>query len=305
MTAAAVAPMTEDEVLGLFRTCSNVGRWGPEDALGTLNHISPAARLAALALPRAGIAVSLGHDLRTRGSRQVPPSAVHVMTSLGPVEPSAQDIVLLSPHGFETTHVDALGHMFFEGRGWNGAQVSGTVGMDGLRSGSIEGFRDGIVARGVLLDVAASRGVEHLAPGDGISAADLRAAERRAGVDVRTGDVVVVRSGLGLRVSRGGEDTPELREGILPDALPWLFEHEVAAYAGDCIERLPSGYPRVPMPLHQVGSVAMGLCLIDCPDVEVLAAACRRFGTAEFLLLVAPLRLPGGTASAVNPLAVF
>ena len=96
-----------------------------------------------------------------------------------------------------------------------------------------------------------------------------------------------------------------LREGLLADAVAWLHARDVALYAGDCIERLPSGYPRLPMPLHQIGLVAMGLCILDAPDVEALAAACATRARHEFVLLVAPLRIPGGTASPVNPLAIF
>jgi hypothetical protein len=159
----------------------------------------------------------------------------------------------------------------------------------------------------VLLDVAAARGVAHLAAGDGIDVADLEACERRAGVTVGAGDAIFVRSGHGLRAAAEGGDHDEAapHEGVLPEVVAWLRDRDVAVYSGDCIERRPSGYARVTMPLHQVGLVVMGLCILDCPDVEALAAACREEGRSDFALIVAPLRIPGGTGSAVNPLALF
>ncbi len=87
--------------------------------------------------------------------------------------------------------------------------------------------------------------------------------------------------------------------------MPWLHERDVALFTGDCIEQQPSGYERVPLPLHQVGMVAMGLAILDCVDMERVAEECARFGRSTFLLVVAPLALPGGSSSAVNPLAVF
>ena len=297
--------LSEADALALLEACSNRDRWGASDQRGTLNLITRERRRRALAEVQAGDVVALGRALVTRGSSQVPPSAFHIMTTLGPNEISAQDLLILTPHGFEMTHVDAVGHSFWGGRSYNGRRAEDVVGPEGLRSGGIDAMGGGIVTRCVLLDVAAARGVEHLRAGDGISAHDLDAAEEIACVRVEAGDAVMVRSGLGLRVARGEPDTTDPREGLLADAVAWLFRRDVSVYAGDCIERLPSGYARLPMPLHQIGLAAMGLCILDCPDVESLAATARAHGRNAFLLVIAPLRIPGGTASPVNPLAIF
>jgi len=217
----------------------------------------------------------------------------------------AQDALLLIPHGFEVTHMDALAHTYFEGRIYNGRDAADAVRVDGISFGSIHAARDGILTRGVFLDVPAALGVEHLQPGDGITAADLEAAERLAGVPVEPGDAIVVRSGIDRREALHGPSTVEPREGLLPDAVLWIHDRQVAVFSGDCIERLPSGYPRVPMPLHQIGLVAMGLMILDAIDVESLRALCAEEGRNEFLFVAAPLRLIGGSGSPVNPLAVF
>lgn len=288
-----------------LRELSDQGRWGTDDRLGRLNLMTPDVRLSALALPVHGAVVSLGRRLATQGSEQSPPSAIHAMTSLGPGEVSTQDLLVLSPHGFEMTHLDALGHVSLDGKVYGGHRAEAAFTTRGLRHGGVEDAAGGIVTRGVLLDVAAARGVVHLERGEGISDADLDAAEEISGVTVGSGDAVFVRSGLGRRVVLGGVDTPDLREGIVPSGVEWLYERQVAIYAGDCIERLPSDVPDMPLPLHQVGMSLMGLWMLDNPDIEALAEACARYGRREFLLVVAPLHIPGGTASAVNPLAIF
>jgi len=297
--------VTDDEVLALFERCSNVGRWGVDDELGTLNHITPAVRLAALAEVVAGDVVPFGHPLRVGRSRETPPSARMTVRRDGS---SAFDELTLDVHGYEATHLDALGHVFHGERAWNGRTASQVMDPRGLRFASIAAVgRVGIVTRGVLLDVAAATGVRTLPAGTGITAADLEAAERLAGAHVRAGDAIVVRSGHDARAAQEGDthDDAAPHEGVTADVLPWLHDRSVAIYSGDCIEQRPSGHPSVPMPLHEVGMVAMGLCLLDAPDVERLAAACASRGRSTFALVIAPLIVPGGTASAVNPLAIF
>jgi kynurenine formamidase len=297
--------MTEEEMLALFETCSNAQRWGPDDERGTLNYVTREKRRQALALVRDGESVSIGRDLVVRGSAQSPPSATHVLVYAGHEPTAALELLTLVPHGFEMTHLDAVAHSYFDGRVYNGRKAAEVVSTAGIGFGSIMSAADGIVTRGVLLDVAAARGVAHLQPDDGIGVADLEAAERLAGTKVESGDAIFVRSGQALRERREGPIGDGPREGVLAEVVRWLHERQVAVYSGDCIERLPSGYERVPMPLHQIGMVAMGLAILDCADCERLAEVCRALGRYAFCVVVAPLRVPGGSASAVNPLALF
>jgi len=147
--------------------------------------------------------------------------------------------------------------------------------------------------------------VPWLTPDEGVSPGDLDRAEALAGERVGSGDAVIVRVGLAARERVEGTEDPSHRAGLLPECLPWLHEREVAVYGGDCIEKLPSPYPRVPAPFHMVALVAMGLVLLDNPAVEELADVVQEVGRSAFLLTCAPLALRGGTGSAVNPLAVF
>jgi kynurenine formamidase len=297
--------MTEEEVLRLFETCSNAGRWGPDDEQGTLNYVTREKRLQALALVRDGDSVSIGRDLVVRGSTQSPPSATHVLMYAGHQPSAALELLTLVPHGFEMTHLDAVTHSYFEGQVYNARHAAQAVTPGGITFGSIMAAADGIVTRGVLLDVAAARGVAHLDANDGISVDDLEQAESLAETRVGSGDAVFIRSGQALRERDEGPVGEGGREGVLAEVIPWLHEREVAVYSGDCIERMPSGYERVPMPLHQIGMVAMGLAILDCADCERLAEVCRSRTRYTFCVCVAPLRVPGGSASAVNPLAFF
>lgn len=298
--------MSESAALMLFDTCSNRGRWGPDDELGTLNYITAEKRLEALRHATLGRVVSIGKDVDVVRSLKNPDPAVHRMLYLAHVEPSGSaDVLEIAPHGLAVTHMDAIGHANFNGAMYNGRRAADEVLPSGLRFGSMLKAKDGVVTRGVLLDVAASRNVNWLTDDEGVWPADLDAAERLAGARVTRGDAVFVRVGLGAREAAEGPEDPERRAGLMAECMPWLHEREVAVYAGDCIERIPPTYKSLPGPLHQIGLAAMGLSLLDNVELEELTATCRDLGRYEFLLVYAPLRIPGGTGSPVNPLCIF
>ncbi len=291
--------MTEAEVLTLFKTCRNWSRWPDAPERGTLNYITPEVRLRALRLVRHGIVVSLGRNLSMKDSA---PAEFSRRMAAGD-DHSVTDETTIAPHGFTVTHMDAVGHSHFQRQIYGGHAVDSGVLTHGLPYASINAMGDGVVTRGVLLDIPRVRGVPFLENGDGIGVDDLLAAERLAGVTVEPGDAVFIRSSLDGQ-SPAMHDKSR-RTGMEPGTVAWLHQRQVAVYSGDCIERLPSGYPTVPLPLHQIGHVAMGLAILDNPDMGRLYAATQQYQCSTFLLMVAPLRIMGGTGSAVNPLAIF
>jgi kynurenine formamidase len=295
--------MNEDEVIALLATCSNVGRWGRDDERGTLNYITPDVVIAAAKGVVDGRVVSLAHDLDTAPSPKNSPAPIRKMLPL--TETGCLDTIEVSPHGFAVTHLDALGHVFFEGAAYNGRPTSNIVVGDRMTFASVYGLRDGFTTRGVLLDVARARGVPFLGPNDGVTVADLEEAERMGGVRVGRGDAVFVRIGLAVRETTQGTEDVSIRCGLTPECIPWLHEREVAAYSGDCVEQMPSGFDRMIVPLHQVGLVAMGLVMLDNTEVEELARTAAEVGRWSFMVVCAPLRIPGGTGSPVNPVAIF
>lgn len=291
----------ESEVLAYVETCSNVGRWGSDDQLGTLNLVTPEVRRKAARLIERGEVVTLAHSM-------VPDPDGAVRQTMLPSSRgirSASDRIEIAPHGFATTHLDALGHVAFGESVYNGRRTSDTITEDGLTFGSIAAARDGIVTRGLLLDVAGARGLDFLEPGAYVEPEDLDRAAELGGVTTEPGDAVLVRVGLGLRVAREGPEDPTVRAGLSARCVPWFRERDIALFGGDCIERLPSGYPSLPLPFHSLALSVMGLPILDNVDMERLRAACRAFARSAFMLVVAPLPLERATGSAVNPLAIF
>jgi kynurenine formamidase len=221
---------------------------------------------------------------------------------------SAGDFIGLAFHGFAVTHVDSLCHIFRDGRMYNGHSSSNVSTASGASIQSVDAIRDGIVGRGVLLDIARLRGVDWLDPAEGVLPEDLDAAEAAAGVRVGPGDIVLCRFGtVAMRNAHGpSKGVFERRPGLHAACCPWLHERQVAALGSDSAQDLyPSGYARLRAPLHQVGIVAMGLTLVDNCDLEALGTVCAELGRWEFLLTIGALRIERGTGSPVNPIAVF
>lgn len=298
MGACAASGMTEE--------CSNVGRWGPDDQRGTLNHITAADVIAAASLVRSGRVISLAHEIRP-SAEPGSPVRLTLTDGLEPNAGSASDEVAIAPHGFAVTHVDALGHIVHDGRMWNGRTPSDEISAAGLRFASVRALSGGIVTKGVLLDIPRASGVERMPVGHTVSTMDLDRAESFAGVQVSRGDAMIVRLGLDDDGLEGAsrDRAPEPRAGLGVDCVAWIHARSVAAYGGDCVERLPSEIQGLAMPLHQIGVVAMGLVMLDNLAVEELAVACVELGRWEFLLVCGPLPILGATGSAVNPLAVL
>lgn len=313
----------EAEIIGWMSSLSNWGRWGADDQLGTLNLVTPEHRRRAAELVREGVAVSCAWDIRRGPQPGVTMETQRLMiaTGQGATEegrrPSllhseradaALEFVGLVFHGYAVTHIDSLAHVFWDGKLYNGHSAAMVNDMQGARVLDVLPLRDGVVTRGVLLDVARAKGVDVLHHDDPVFPEDLEEAERLQGVTVGEGDVLFLRTGeSGLRRADPRRYDPHRpRPGFQAACLPWLHDRGVAMLGSDVAQdHLPSGYPTMTQPVHVVGIVAMGLWLIDNCQLEDLAETCVRFGRWEFMLNVAALRLHGVTGSPVNPVAVF
>jgi kynurenine formamidase len=300
---------TDEEVASFVEKLSNWGRWGDDDEVGTLNLITPGKVAAAASLVTDGVSVSLSHDLAVLQAPNNPRPAVHLMQYMGANPSGAVDFLGIACHGYATTHIDALCHEWHEGTMYNGFKIAEHVKPSGSRKCAVDAMRNGIVTRGVLLDIARAQNRPWLDVGERIHVEDLERAEELEGVTVGPGDALILRVGQWPRMEREGIENPLakgfVRNGIDADCLPWIRERGVAVYSGDCIERIPSEYPSTRMPLHQIGIAAMGLVLVDNLAVEDVAQSCDRLNRWEFLFMCSPLRLRRGTGTAVNPLAVF
>jgi len=297
--------MTADEVLGLHERLSYWGRWGPDDQLGTLNFVTAEITAAAASAVRSGQTVSCARPLPTQPGPDNPNPVVHHMTGTA-TEGYGADYFALAPHGYATSHIDALCHIFHAGQMYNGYSAE-AVTAHGAGKLGIHHLRSGVITRGVLIDIPSVRGVEALAPGEPIFPEDLEAAETAMAVTVQRGDALLVRTGRWRWRERHGPWTPtEGMAGLDASCLAWLHQREVAVLGSDGISDVwPSRIEGVPMPIHTVAIVAMGVHLLDNLDLDELGLACAAADRWHFLFVVAPLVLNRGTASPVNPIAVL
>lgn len=304
--------MSTERLIETFERISNWGRWGAEDQRGALNFITNEKRAAAAHLIQSGETVSMALALASEPAVDNPRPLAHFMIQAGHDSSRNRlgytaDYFAIAPHGFATTHLDALCHILFRGKMYNGFDAT-EVGSSGARKCGIEVAREGIVGRGVLLDIPLARGISWLEPGEAISPADLDAAERAQGVTVEEGDLLLVRTGrVARRMSVGPWDPwRQGMAGLEASCLPWLHQRRIAVLGSDgASDVMPSGQEKVLLPIH-VGALAfMGIHLIDNADLEAVAATCARTGRYQFALCLAPLNLEGGTASPVNPIGLF
>jgi len=330
LTAAPKIDIPDDPgietVRQLAERCSNWGRWGPEDQLGTLNHIRASDVVAAAGLVRTGRVFSLSipvdeHGPQNGGFGRFNP--IHLMLRDG--NAAVTGTVVRDFYGGQDRYVrgtddllilplqsgtqwDSLAHIVFEDRIYNGYDAT-TVGSRGATRNDIANARDRVVGRGVLLDVARSRGRPWLEPGEPIHAEDLEACARAQGVAVGRGDIVLIRTGqmAQCRAAGGwGTYAGGPAPGLALDTAPWIFDHELAAVACDtwALEVLPNETADVFQPLHIIMIVHMGLLIGEIFDLEALAEDCAGDGRYEFLLTAAPLPITGGVGSPVNPMVV-
>jgi kynurenine formamidase len=311
MARAYGVPSTE-ELDGMYESLKNWGRWGRDDQRGALNHLTERRRVAAAGLVHLGESISLAHDLATEPLPEHPHPVQHHMLASGdardangiPGYEAARDHLALDVHGLWTTHVDALSHMFVRGEMFGGRPAS-DVRSDGARFNSVMSMADGVVGRGVLLDIPRALGVEFLGSGEVVTVDDLEAAEAAEGVHAGAGDVLVVQWGREARraATRGFDGF----SGLHAECLPWLQERQVAVLGSDGIsDPMPFvGTPEWPFPVHQIGITAMGLHLIDNMALAALSERCAAAGRWEFLFTMGPLRIPKGTGCPVNPVAVL
>jgi kynurenine formamidase len=301
-----------EEFRALFKAVSTWGRWGDRDERGALNYLTPARVAAAAALVRDGVTLGLSLPLDTRASPHNPQPAVHHMTMLPDTDIGsgslrfAKDYVGVDYHNDTHSHCDAAGHVAFEGCLYNATPAS-AVTSQGTAAGAIELLKDGLIGRGVLLDIPRLRRVAWLEPGQHVFREDLEAAERAQGVTVSEGDILLVRVGHTRRLAElGSWDTSAAKAGLHPDAMPLLAERHVAALGSDSnSDTAPSSTEGVAFPIHVLALNAMGVHLLDYLQLEDLGRACDAVGRWTFLFAAAPLRIAGGTGSPVNPIAVL
>lgn len=310
-----------DQVRVWANRYSNWGRWGEDDQRGALNLVTPDKVAAAARLARTGKVISLGLPFDSNGpqsgrwgGRWNP---IHTMLqSGGDIELGAQDHLAHARYTDDAvsmplqcaTQWDALAHVFFEGRMYNGYPTSDVDGF-GAKHNGIENQRADVVSRGVLLDIPRLLDRPWLEDGEAITPEQLDACLARQDLQVGPGDVVLIRTGQLAHVrDRGywGEYDGGPAPGLGARTIPWFAERQVAAYATDTwgTEVLPNDTDGVFQPLHIVLLVHVGVLIGEIFDLEELGVDCAGDGVYEFLFVAPPLPITGAVGSPINPLAV-
>jgi kynurenine formamidase len=304
--------VTASEFAALFDSVRSWGRWGAEDQRGAANELTTDRVASAARLVRSGVVVSLSLPLQTNTALDCPTPAEHRMTQQNDADVGlgslgfAKDFVGVDYHGDGHTHLDALCHVAYRGLLYNGVPA-GSVTDAGASAEAVDLLRNGLVGRGLLLDLPRLRGVPWLEPGEHVFRDDLEAAERTQGAPIEEGDILLVRTGHSRRLSELGPwETAVRKAGLHPTAMPLLAERRVAALGCDGnSDTAPSTTEGVAFPIHVLALNAMGMLLLDYLQFEELCGACEAARRWEFLCVTAPLRIAGGTGSPVNPLAIL
>lgn len=318
----------EAAIAAAAKRCSNWGRWGADDVIGTLNFLDDAKRREGAALVTRGASFSLSQRFDMDGPqkgwrRRVNP--VHTMTDTGL---DAERNVQGFPHGIggaddfiamplqASTQWDGLGHIFDHGMAWNGRRAGDVVTSMGDSLTGIETVASLIAGRGVLLDVGRAIGTDgELPDGFAITAEHLEATIAAQGESSRVGrgDLLLVRTGRLTRARRDiaeglgwGDYAGGASPGLSFTTADWLHGREIAGVATDTwgFEVRPNEFDIAFQPLHQVVIPNMGLFIGEMWDLDALAADCAEDGRYDFWLTAAPLPVTGAVGAPVNPIAV-
>jgi kynurenine formamidase len=300
--ATSRAPRNAAEFDELFQKVSNWGRWGKDDQLGSVNLITPEKRKQAAALVKTGQTVSLAHNPLTERAEDNNNPFEHTM-----LRGNNMDRYAVSYHGYAHSHIDALCHFLYKDQTYNGfprAEVNTDKGCAKL---GIDNLKNGIVTRGILIDIPRLRGVEYLEPGTPIYAEEVEAWEKKAGVKIGSGDAILLRTGRWARRAKVGPwNVAQSAAGFHASIATWIKARNVAIVGSDVGEDVtPSQVEGVALPVHTLLITGMGINLLDNHDLEALSEAASRLNRWAFMITIAPVPVTGGTGFPVNTLATF
>jgi kynurenine formamidase len=298
--------VTKGDVDKMFTTLSNWGRWGKDDQLGALNLITPEKRKAAAKLVKEGVPVSLAHNVIKERSDDSPAFEQKMISGFKEGSGGAMDAYSVQYHGFNQTHLDALCHVFYNGKLFNDVSPH-EITEHGAGKLSVINMKNGIFTRAVLMDIPRLLGTRYLAGAKAIYTEDLEAWEKKTGVKVGSGDVILIYTGRWARRAAEGQwKIMQGSAGLHVSVMPWLKQRDVAILGSDLsADVLPSGVEGVALPVHAISIASMGTPILDNLDLEAVSEACASRKRWEFLLTASPLAVDGGTGSPINPEAIF
>ncbi len=300
--AAARFPRNAEEFDQLFNQVKNWGRWGKDDQLGAANLITDAKRKQAIGLAKSGIVVGLAHPPLKEVAPDNPNVFNHTMN-----RGLSTDTYSVSYHGYAHSHIDALCHILYKDQTYNGHRREDVLSDKGCRQLSIDKLRNGVVTRGVLIDIPRLRNLPYLEPGTPVFVEEIEAWEKKANVKISAGDAIFLRTGRWARREKLGPwSVSQNAAGYHASIAPWLKERGVSFLGSDDAQDVvPSLVEGIALPVHTLAITALGIDILDNQDLEAVAETAARLNRWEFLLTVGPVPVTGGTGFPVNALAIF
>ena len=284
------------EVRSWYTERRNWERWGRNDQKGAVNLITPEKSVAAAGLVRTGRKVSM--------SRVFEPEQHFIRKSPRPSGAGAVvDYYGFIYHGQTITHIDALCHMWDNDGMWQGRDPDVEITTQGATFGAIDAWSDGIVTRGILIDVPNHRGTSHVTLDRPVHGWEIDEIATAQGVEVEPGDALLVYSGRDAFVRAGGDYGGGDRPGLSATCAKFIRDHDVSLLGWDMMDARPDPFG-LTFPVHGV-LFNFGVALIDNAFLEPLAGACREEGRYEFMFMGLPLKVARGTGSPANPIAMF
>jgi kynurenine formamidase len=280
-------------------------RWGAADQRGAANRITPAKVLDAKNMIRTGTLYQLGHvyepGMPMYGTRHFSLRIPQAFPMPGKNQAVYHDEIISGELGQIGTQFDGLGHLGIGDLFYNGNKRSEFAQAEGLTKLGIENV-GAIVTRGVLIDVATFKGVEQLPEKYEITVDDLKGALQKEGVQIRSGDMVLIHTGWGSLWMKDNAKFGATEPGIGLAAGQFLVDAEVVVVGADTwgVEVMPNPDSSLSAPVHQLFLARNGIYLHE----NLITADLARDNAYEFMYSYAPLRLKGATGSPGNPIAV-
>src|SRR5262245_24063278 len=296
------APRNAAEFDTLFQQVKNWGRWGPDDQHRSANLNTVPKRKQAVALVKSGITVSLAHNPLTERADDNANPFEHTM-----LRGNSMDRYAVSYHGYAHSHIDALCHILYKDQTYNGYARADVNTDKGCTRLGIQNLKDGIVTRGVLVDLPRLRNVPYLEPGTPIYVEDLEAWEKKAGIKLASGDALLVRTGRwARRAALGPWNVGQGAAGLHASVAPWIKARGFAFLGGDAAQDVvPSMVEGIALPIHTLMITGLGVNLLDNQDLEALGETAAKMNRWEFMLTIAPVPVTGGTGFPLNAIAMF
>jgi kynurenine formamidase len=308
------APLSTEDYIAYATRFSNWGRWGNDDQFGTLNFIDEDKRKEAVKLVRLGNPISCGRALNTKEEPEnIRPALFNVTlhdtgrTWAEGTITLALDYMAVQSHGFVETHIDALNHVHTNDRRmYNGRPIS-DVKPTGVESDSIDIWKDGIISRGVFYDIPKLRGTRCVTPDKPVQGWELEDYALKYNIEPKPGDIVIIDCGR----EKYYIDHPDAsrkqgeKPGLDPSVLEFYYKYNASVLGCDFDEAPVNKTYNTNVPLHAIANPHMGLPTLWNLDLNRLRDKCVEFDRHDFLFIINPLIIPGGTASVVNPVAIF